>query len=47
MELYNKVDKQTKEYYIPAFEALDELVAKISSDENQTNYQIPLKNFIN
>lgn len=33
MDLNSKVDKQTKEYYLPAFETLDELVGKISSDE--------------
>ena len=33
MKLYNKVDEEKREHYLPAFEALDELAAKIASRE--------------
>jgi len=31
MELYSKIDEEKIEHYFQAFEALDELAAKISS----------------
>jgi len=33
MELYSKIDEEKIEHYFQAFEALDELAAKISSAE--------------
>jgi hypothetical protein len=33
MKLYSNIDEEKKEHYFPAFEALDELAAKISSTE--------------
>jgi hypothetical protein len=38
MELYSKVNEQTREHYLPAFEALDELIATISTTETGTPF---------